>query len=57
VARDAGSYANSVAQLLNNRALLAKLQEGAARSSRKYSMQHMVENFRLGIVDCTQSQQ
>jgi glycosyltransferase involved in cell wall biosynthesis len=57
VERDAGSYANSVAQLLNNRALLAELQEGAARSSRKYSMQHMVENFRMGIIDCMQSQQ
>jgi glycosyltransferase involved in cell wall biosynthesis len=51
-APDPGAYARATASLLSNPKELRLLQEGAAKSAEKYSIEVMVENFKKGIVQC-----
>ena len=49
---DTSAYSDAVARVFSDGLLLAKLKEGALRSSRRYSMSAMVERFRSGILQC-----
>ncbi len=49
VEREAGAYAAAVVRLLTDTSLYAKLCRGASRSASRYTLDAMVENFRLGI--------
>jgi glycosyltransferase involved in cell wall biosynthesis len=55
VKRDPSIYADTAARVLRDPGLLWQLREGAAISARKYSIEVMVENFRIGIIRCLQS--
>jgi glycosyltransferase involved in cell wall biosynthesis len=46
------AYANAIIEILATPALLAKLRRGAADAGSKYTIEAMVENFRLGIQRC-----
>lgn len=45
-------YATQIVQFLSDRSLLRKLKEGALESSKIYTMDSMVSNFRAGINAC-----
>lgn len=49
---DTRSYADGVITLLADETRLANIRKSAAQSAEKYSMDAMVENFRVGILKC-----
>jgi glycosyltransferase involved in cell wall biosynthesis len=49
---DAEAFASAIFEVLSNPALMAKLRAGARKSGSHYTMEAMVENFKLGIKMC-----
>ncbi len=49
---DVGEYADKVVQVLSNQSLLQKLRSGCELSSKKYTLEQMVNNFKNGILNC-----
>jgi glycosyltransferase involved in cell wall biosynthesis len=49
---DVPAFADMVSSLLSNREALVRLQCGARESGAKYTIDHMVKNFELGIRQC-----
>ena len=49
---DLSVYADTVADVLTNRSLHARLSAGALASADQYSVETMVQNFRSGILRC-----
>lgn len=46
------AFANSIIEVLSDPALMRHLREGAREAGRKYTVEAMIENFRLGIHKC-----
>jgi glycosyltransferase involved in cell wall biosynthesis len=49
---ETGVYTRAVVRLLSDAALLHELKTGSLASSEKYTLEHMVERFALGIARC-----
>jgi len=52
VPRDADIYAEIVVRLLQDRASLLRLREGALKSAGTYTLNAMADNFRAGVMRC-----
>jgi L-malate glycosyltransferase len=52
---EAGAFAASVTEVLSNPMLREKLRNGAREAGSRYTMEAMVQNFRLGIKGCLEA--
>jgi glycosyltransferase involved in cell wall biosynthesis len=52
VPHETKAFADAVAEVLGNPSVLVALRDGARKSGSLYSMEGMIENFRLGIHQC-----
>jgi glycosyltransferase involved in cell wall biosynthesis len=52
---EAGAFAASVTEVLSNPVLREKLRNGAREAGSRYTMEAMVQNFRLGIKRCLEA--
>lgn len=52
VAHDSQVFADSILDVLFNRSLIERLRRGARESGNRYTMEAMIENYRIGIHKC-----
>jgi glycosyltransferase involved in cell wall biosynthesis len=52
---DVDSYASAVIEILQNKILLKTLKENCLKSSEKYTVETMAENYASGIIKCLQA--